>query len=531
MKKIISFSLLLIITIIGLQAQNLKDRLQTIDVLNYKLTLAVNDSTDIIYANMEIELTFKQALTEFTLDFVAADSTGQGMLITKLLENNIPIQYTHHQNKLTIVPSKVTKDSIYTYTIHYKGIPKDGLIISNNLHGDRTFFGDNWPNRAQNWFPCVDHPSDKATIEYFITAPNHYQVIANGYPIEETNSTFNLKQYRYKSNVPLPTKVMVVGIAKFAVQNIGNTHKIPVSTWVYPQTKDAGFFDFSTAKEILNFFIEHIGEYPFEKLANVQSKTRFGGMENAGNIFYFEESVTGKRTHEDLIAHEIAHQWFGNSATEIDWPHLWLSEGFATYFTNLYVQKAQGEIAFQERLSNEKEKVFAFYKKQQTPVIDYVSPNLMMLLNANSYQKGAWFLRMLHHKIGDENFWKGIQLYYNTYQFKNAATDDFKHCIEQVTNLNLDDFFHQWLGQAGHPIIKSSWIYHQQKLRIIIDQLQESTFIFPLEIELMYIDGTSELATVQVTNKFAPLEIAASKEVKKIKIDPNNVLLVEVIDN
>lgn len=531
MKNQLYFAFFLITFISTSYAQNYKSRFETIDIQNYKLAIEVNDTTNSIKATIDISLKFKKNSTEFTLDFIKKDSTNKGMIISSIYENNTSAKYLHEDNQLIIYPNLTKTDSLFTYIINYEGVPKDGLIISNNLYGDRTFFGDNWPNRAQNWFPCVDHPSDKATVEYSITAPNHYQVIANGLEVEETNLNNNLKMYKYQSNIPLPTKVMVIGIAKFAVQNIGETHNVPVSTWVYPQTKENGFYDFSTAKEVLNFFIENVGEYPFEKLANVQSKTRFGGMENAGNIFYFEKSVTGKREHEDLIAHEIAHQWFGNSATELDWPHIWLSEGFATYFTNLYVQKSVGEEAFQQRLSKEKEQIIAFYKKQQTPVIDYVSTNLMSILNPNSYQKGGWFLRMLHHKLGDENFWKGIQLYYNTYKSKNAATDDFRNCMETVSSINLEDFFHQWLGKSGHPILKTSWMYHNNKLRLVIDQVQENNFKFPLDIELIYNDGTSEIATIQVSNKFAPQEIPAKGEVKNIKLDPNNHLLFETISD
>ncbi len=510
-------------------SQNFKDRFETIDIKHYNLNIEVNDTTNNIVATMRISIKFKKNASQFILDFVERDSTGNGMFVKSISENNKPVTYTHQNNELKIQPIEVFTDSIINYSIVYEGIPKDGLIIINNLYGDRTFFGDNWPNRAHNWFPCVDHPSDKATIEYTITAPNHYQVIANGLEIEETNINSYLKQYNYKSNTPLPTKVMVIGIAKFAVQNIGETHNIPVSTWVYPQTKEAGFHDFSTAKEILDFFIENVGDYPFEKLANVQSKTRFGGMENAGNIFYFEKSVTGELKHEDLIAHEIAHQWFGNSATEMDWPHIWLSEGFATYFTNLYVQKSIGEAAFQERLSKEKEEIFAFYKKQQTPVIDYFSTNLMSMLNPNSYQKGGWILHMLRKKIGDENFWNGIKFYYETYKFKNASTDDFRKAMESVSNINLENFFHQWLGQSGHPILKTSWLYHQNKLQLIIDQTQESNFKFSLDIELIYNDGTSEIKTIEVNNRYAPYEIETKGEVKKIHFDPNNWLLFELI--
>ncbi|SNR71029.1 M1 family metallopeptidase [Lutibacter flavus] len=510
-----------------LTAQTNNKLFSVLDVQHYKLAIEVNDSIDSIDATMDITIKFKQHTAPFYFDLVKKDSTGKGMHIEYILQNNDTIQFTHSNDKINLAPNNINTDSIFNYKIKYNGIPKDGLVIGKNLYNDRTYFGDNWPNRAHNWFPCIDHPSDKATIEYIIKAPNHYQTIANGFQIEETNLDNNLKLYHWKTEVPLPTKVMVVGIAKFAVQNIGETHNIPVSTWVYPQTKAAGFYDFSIAKEVLNFFIENVGEYPFLKLANVQSKTRFGGMENAGNIFYFEKSVTGNQDHKDLIAHEIAHQWFGNSATEIDWPHIWLSEGFATYLTDLYILKSDGEDAFKKRLNEEREKVLNFYKKQQTPIIDTKTKNYMSLLNPNSYQKGGWVLHMLRLKIGDENFWKGIQTYYNKYKLSNASTSNFKNIMAEVSKQNLDKFFMQWLEKSGQPILKTSWLYSPNKLRLLVHQTQDYTFEFPLDIELIYKDGSSEIKTINVTEKMAPYAIETNGEVTGIKLDPNMSLLFE----
>ncbi len=528
----ISFYLVALLVIIqSTTAQNYKQQFNTIDIQHYKLAIIVNDTTNSIDATMNVSLKFKKTAHEFQLDLVNKDNiSGLGMVIDSIYQNNVKVSFTHENNKILIQQKHTVPDIEYTYTIKYHGIPKDGLIISENLYGDRTFFGDNWPNRAHHWFPCVDHPSDKATVEYIIEAPNYYQTIANGFQIEETNINNTTKQYHWKTEVPLPTKVMVIGIAKFAVQNIGETHNIPVSTWVYPQTKEQGFYDFSTAKSILNFFIENIGEYPYEKLANVQSKTRFGGMENAGNIFYFEESVTGKLEYEDLIAHEIAHQWFGNSASEIDWSHIWLSEGFATYLTDLYVLNEKGEAIFLKRIKEEREKVLNFYKRKQIPVIDTENTNLMSLLNANSYEKGAWLLHMLRKKIGTEAFWKGIKTYYEKFKFSNASTSDFKNVMEKVSGENLAVFFTQWLEKVGHPILKTNWIYDNHKLQINIEQTQETVFQIPLDVEIFYNDGSSEIKTIQITDKTAPHIISTMADVKEIKFDPNTWLLFELID-
>jgi aminopeptidase N len=532
MKNLFKLVVIFVIIQSTVTAQNYKQRFNTIDIQHYKLAIIVNDTTNSIDATMEVSLKFKKTTDEFQLDLVKKDSINdKGMVIGSIYQNNVKVEFTHINNKVTIKPKHVFPGIKYTYTIKYHGVPTDGLIIGKNMYGDRTYFGDNWPNRAHHWFPCVDHPSDKATVEYIIEAPNYYQTIANGFLIEETNLNNYTKKYHWKTAVPLPTKVMVIGIAKFAVQNIGSTHHIPVSTWVYPQTKEQGFYDFSTSKKILNFFIETIGDYPYKKLANVQSKTRYGGMENAGNIFYFEKSVSGKRAHEDLIAHEIAHQWFGNSASEIDWPHLWLSEGFATYLTDVYILKFKGKDAFINRLKNQRTTVLNFYKKTQTPIVDTKTTNYMQLLNANSYQKGAWVLHMLKNKLGNELFWKGIRSYYSTYKFSNASTNNFKDVMATVSGKNLDVFFNQWLQKSGHPVLKSNWIYFNNKVRLIIDQTQETVFQFPLDLELIYNDGSSEIKTIEVSDKSSPFVIDTNGEVKTIKLDPNVNLLYELNGN
>ena len=285
-----------------------------VDILHYAFSLTLRDDTDEIVGDAEITIRFAKAgIDEFTLDLIGMDGNGEtGMTVASVSRAGDPVEYTHAADRLTVsMTTSSTAEERRTYRISYRGVPADGLIIDENKYGDRTFFGDNYPERARHWLPTVDHVSDKATVEWLVTAPNHYQVVGTGSLVERSDLPAGTRLTHWRSTVPISPKVMVIGVARFAVQQVAVVDGVPLQTWVYPQNRDEGFYDFALAEKVLRFFDGHIGEFPYAKLANVQSKTRYGGMENASNIFYSEGSVSGMRRGEGLIAHEVAHQWFG----------------------------------------------------------------------------------------------------------------------------------------------------------------------------------------------------------------------------
>ncbi len=519
--------LFLFIIQISINAQRSVD-VNPIDVKHYLFELTVNDSTNVIEGTATISLKIKKIEKEFYLDLSSLDKSNKGMHVVQITNKNKQVSFQHKNDQIKIqIPSGILNDSLQVYKIEYQGIPIDGLIISNNKYGDRTFFGDNWPTRARNWLPCNDEISDKALLDFIVKVPEHYQVISNGTLTEESNLNNHLKLYHYSCDIPLSTYLMVVGISRFSVQNLESLKQIPISTWVYPQNKEEGFYDYKQAVEIVDYFTDQIASFPFSKLANVQSKTRFGGMENAGAIFYSENSVTGKRKDETLLAHEIAHQWFGDSATEKEWSHLWLSEGFATYFTNLYLEHKYGKSKLEERLINERKKIIRFYEKQQTPVVDTDQKNYMRLLNANSYEKGGWFLHMLRRKIGDEQFWKSIKTYYQKYKYDNALTEDFKKITEEVSNQDLSLFFEQWLYGVGQPEIDLQWKNQKGQVEIIVEQIQKSkaNFEFPLELLIKLKDGTTRTKIFFMDQKSQKFVLPVQSQVTEIVLDPNVSLL------
>jgi aminopeptidase N len=499
----------------------------TIDVQHYEFSIALTDISDQIKGKAAIDVLCIKDTKAITFDLVSKNNNDKGMSVVQVTENGKPLAYTHISNQLTIqLAAPVKSGERKNIEITYEGVPDNGLIITRNKYGHRVFFADNWPNRARHWLPCVDHPSDKAALDFIVTAPAHYQVISNGIKISDSSLSDQQRRTHYTETTPLSTKIMVIGVANFAIQEAGTVNNIPVSSWVYPEEKDKGFYDYALAVDILPYFIKNVGPYAFKKLANVESTTMFGGMENASAIFYSDESsITGTRKSESLLAHEIAHQWFGDMATEADWSHLWLSEGFATYMTILYFEHKYGYDTARQMLSKNRQIVIDFARRKLRPVVDSSVTNYMELLNANSYQKGGWVLHMLRRQLGDSIFWKGIQTYYNRFAGKNAVTGDLCKVMEEVSGKDLKPFFQQWLFIAGHPKLEISWKYNATKkaVEITVIQQQEPVFKFPLELQL---DDTIK-KSVDITGRETRLAIPVTKKPATLIADPQVNLLFE----
>ena len=483
MKKILPFIFLFFLTNTFAQVEKQNPQIDKIDILHYNFDIAVNDTSDIIDAYAKVTILFKQNTGNFYLD-LTGKSGSKGMETVFVGADKYQLEYKHKDNKLYIFDKQWNKGDTVEFEIKYSGIPADGLIISKNKFGKRTFFGDNWPDRAHNWLPVIDHPSDKATVDWHITAPAHYQVVANGKLIEELKMDNDEKKYHFSTfDVPLATKVMVIGLADFDIKNYGQVDCFPVYSMTFSPTPKYGLDDYLPAMDVMRYYIDSIGEFSYFKLANVQSKTRYGGMENAGNIFYYEQSVNGKHSVEPLIAHEIAHQWFGNSATEKNWHHIWLSEGFATYLADMYLEHKYGKEKMRQRMRRERSKVIRYNSLISRPVIDTSITDWNKLLNPNSYEKGAWFLHILRNKTGDNNFYKILRTYYEKYRNSNALTSDFRAIAEEISGMDLKAFFDQWLRKPGFPDIDVKWYREKEKLYISVEQ-KSGEFDFELPIQI-----------------------------------------------
>jgi aminopeptidase N len=478
-----------------------------VDIVDYDLTLTLPDVGKTIdgVAVLSLKRLEKGGAAD-TLSLDLLDLTVKSVKV-----GGRDVRFSHARGVIRI-PIGGAPDSTQV-TVTYSGAVTDGLIVSTDSAGRWLGFGDNWPNRGRHWIPSVDHPSDKATVTWTVIAPDDRKVVANGKLVEErlvdtkddpdghAGAPIKLRRTKWRESHPIPVYLMVIAAAPLVEYPLGNTACglgpdracVPQMVYTLPEQRRIlpGFF--TEADSVLTFFARTFGPYPYDKLAHLQSSTRFGGMENASAIFYSDRAFRTNGVGYGLLAHETAHQWFGDAVTEREWSHAWLSEGWATYLAALYTQKSRGDSAFREQMRGIRETVLNAAVVANRPVIDTIETNLMAMLNANSYQKGGWILHMLRYEIGDEAFFAGARTYQARHRHSTALSDDLRIAMEPYARKDLKPFFNQWLTRPGYPEIAVSWKYDAAKQQITATVTQSGrfgNFAFLLPVEYTGADGT-----------------------------------------
>ena len=505
-----------------------------VDVLHYRFELKISDDSAQIEGETTVRFRSQAAgLMQIVLDLGSADAES-GMRVAAVKQGDQPLEHSHEADRLTIkLQSPAAADEERTISVQYRGAPRSGLRLTQNMHGEWCAFSENWPNRARQWLATVDHPSDKATGEFIVTAPARYQVVANGVLVDETDLPGDLRRTHWKQSVPIATWLYALGVARFSVghfgvANGGTGKDIPLEGWVYPQNREIGHANFNEpGKSALEFFTQHVGPYSYDRLAHVQAAGISGATEHATAIFYGERGVL--RDNRGTVVHEVAHQWFGNAVTERDWDDVWLAEGFATYFTNLYFEHHNGREDFVNRVRRDRTRVLtAEARRPDTPVIHRNISDMSQVLNTFVYQKGGWFLHMLRGQIGDDAFWRGIRAYYAKYRDKNASTAEFLAEMELASKQELDWLFEQWLTRGGSPKLAGDWSYDDaaKQVKIKLRQTHEGEpFRLPLEVALTSAAADAaakqSLHKIELVGREGEFTLPSETAPSAVVLDPN----------
>ncbi|HEV7643191.1 MAG TPA: M1 family aminopeptidase [Pyrinomonadaceae bacterium] len=545
MKKIVARNLLLLSLIfLFFFSAPAQRRERLIDIWNpahYDVSLTFNDSlSELTSVTTEINVSVRE------YDVSVIDFDFGAMPVKSVTVDGRTAKFNQHDDKLDVYLDPPTQGKRLTriVSVTYSGKPKDGLILTNDKDGLPSAVGDNWPDRVHHWIPCFDHPSAKATVRFRITAPARNEAVANGILESKKDNPDGTRTWVYFEPKRISPYNMVVAVGQFATAELKAGSSIPISYYVTHSDRQFAEQGFSPAGPSVNLFSKMVARYPYGKLALIVGATRFGGMENADTIVFapnlFQDFATKKQRGvrfnipsgvEGVVAHEIAHQWFGDSVTEATWADLWLSEGFATYFAGLFLQKYEGEAAFRAYMKDNAAEYFAYEKIARTPIHDTETEDLFALLNKNNYEKGSWVLHELRGMLGDKVFFAALKNYYNQHKGSTATSEDLRAAFEKASGKNLREFFDRWIYQSGHPVYKIFWTQVDAKtIELTLEQKQpDAAFLLPVTVEIITARGKRRVQ-ITPTGKTSSLKLRSAKPVG-ITIDPDAFILKEVISN
>ncbi len=516
-------------------------------VVDYDLTVDLPETGRTIHGLAKLTIVRKERADTLALDL-------QDLKVTHVSSGGAPVGWRQDSAHVYIPVAAERRDTLHI-TVEYEGAVTDGLVIRTDSAGRWMAFGDNWPNRGRRWIPSIDHPSDKSTVSWTVRAPSDRTVIANGALVGQTTlpvasdpdgsagHPIARTETRWRESRPIPVYLMVIAAAPLFRYDLGATACgfadgggcVNQAVYVAPEQRGMLPGPFARAGDIVKYFAGLVGPFPYEKLAHLQSSTRFGGMENASNIFYADAPFRRGNVSLSVVAHETAHQWFGDAVTEREWSHAWLSEGFATYFAALYMRHAFGDSAFKSEMARTRAQLLTSPVVASRPVIDTLQTDLMAMLNANSYEKGGWTLHMLRTVVGDSAFFRGVRSYWRGHKNGTALTDDLMSAVERESGMKLGWFFDQWLRRPGYASVATTWRYDAASRRVVVDVRQGGRFApyrFPLAIDVVDATGAVHRVRVEVRAQASarltlPLELSAPP--RSLAFDPDVELLAEFV--
>jgi aminopeptidase N len=448
------------------------------------------------------------------------------------------------EEKLTLVfAAPIPPASAVTVTITSNTEPKNGLYFKTPgmgyKPGDTQVWSQGEADLHRFWFPCYDYPNERFTSEVICHAPNGMEVVSNGSLISK-QAAGDLTTWHWKQDKPHVNYLIALAAGYFhkIEDKVGD---LPLALLVPPSLKDQAALAFADTKKIIEFYNREIGvPFAWDKYYQVYCLDFIaGGMENTSCTFetasaLFDSSTENLQTLHRLDAHETAHQWFGDLVTCRDWSHLWLNEGFASYYTVLYEQEKSGLDAMKYSLWLEAEEVFGANDTRPTVWRDYEDP--MQQFDTRVYPKGAWILHMLRSQLGPDLYRKAIRTYLERHRNGIVGTDDLQDVVEEISGLSFDQFFDQWVYHGAFPELKVdyAWDAASKQAKLTVKQTQKITeqvrlFRVPLPVAFI-IKGqkTPLVVKMEVSQNEEDFYFALPAQPELMRIDPDYTVLAKI---
>ena len=412
------------------------------DVQHYTLDLTVHDvATSDLSGKTIVEARATQDLSSFNLDFV-------GFEITSLTVNGQPAEFERNRQELFVTPSApLAEGEPFTVEVQYQGSPgeMDSMAIQIQT-GWITFDGGSFvlsePDGAASFYPVNDHPLDKATYTFRVTVPEPFEVGANGV-LTETVDNGETTTFLFEARDRMASYLATVNIDEFDIETSQSENGVPIRNYFPTGSPDEMRRPFERQGEMIDHFSELFGAYPFEVYGALVIDFEFGAALETQTLSIFSKAMIGggQEGGESVVAHELAHQWFGDSVSLADWRDIWLNESFATYAQALWIEHTQGRAALDEWVKG----AYGFVRENRESMSPPGEPPADALFNAGVYYWGALALHALRLDVGDEAFFEILKTYHERFADGNARTADFIAVAEEVSGKEMSAFFDSWL--------------------------------------------------------------------------------------
>lgn len=415
------------------------------DALHYDLKLKVNPGKD-LEASVKMQAKALADQDTVNLDF-------RGFDISKVSVNGKPVEYKRDKNEL-ILDSHITAGQDFEVQVDYAGTPQPFNsphapipIGWNNIKEGSYVLSE--PDGASTWMPCNDHPRDKATYDFEITVPEGFSAIANGNLVSKQTQDHQ-STYHWKADEPMASYLSTVTVGKYREEHQTGPNGLPIVNFFPEKIADTAVRDFSRVPEMISWFSERFGDYPFNTYGNIVIPQSVGGaaLETQTRPIYERGMVDGFKFNEYIYAHELAHQWFGDSVSVHNWKDIWLNEGFACYCHNMWRYEHSGGFA---KLDKAMKRVYDGLPRSQPPVKD---PGEEGLFASNVYDRGAVALHELRKTLGDQDFFKAVTAYTSKFKGQNAGTEDFIQIVNATTGKDMTAQINSWVAQSELPAWK-----------------------------------------------------------------------------